>query len=84
MNSVPNTKMSDPTDLLFKVYVFLKPHSLEKILYRTLDSAQRACTHEDGEIEEWIATESSPRLRLVRSWVRLQSGAFVNEVIQVT
>jgi hypothetical protein len=75
--------MSDPADLLFKVYVFRKPHSLEKILYRTLDAAQRACTSADGEIEEWIAIESSPRLRLVRTWVRLPSGAFVNEVIRV-
>ena len=47
--------MSDPADILFKVYVFLKPHSLDKLIYRTLDAAQRACTSEDGEIEEWIA-----------------------------
>ncbi len=76
--------MSDPADVLFKVYVFLKPHSLDKLIYRTLDAAQRACTSEDGEIEEWIATESSPRLRRTRTWVRLRSGEFVNEVIRVS
>lgn len=63
-------------DVEFKIYIYIKPHTSDKILYRTFDAAQRACTHIDGEIEEWAAVEGAARLRYVCSWYRTHDGTF--------
>jgi hypothetical protein len=71
--------MSQPADVLFRIWIFTKPQTYDTILYRTFDAAARACTMEEGEIEEWAAVEGSPRLVLVATWIRTR-GDFVMQL----
>lgn len=72
--------MSLPAEALFRVWIYIKPTTSDKLLYRTLAAAQRACLHEDGEIEEWTAVEDSDRMVLLKRWIRLRSGQFVSQI----
>ena len=68
--------MSQPATVLFRIWIYLKPHTSDTLVYRTFEAALRACTVEDGEITEWIATEESPRMRPVCTWIR-RSGSWL-------
>lgn len=45
----------------------------ERLMYTTLDAAQRACSI-GGEIEEWHAYEGSARMQLVYLWTHTTAG----------
>ena len=70
MLSQPLNRMQQQTEIFTKVYVF------RTILYRTFDAASRACTMENGEIEEWICFAHLDRMHLTRTWTRLANGNF--------
>lgn len=58
-----------------RVWIYLKPHTEERLLYTSMDAAQRACAV-GGEIEEWHAYEDSDRMQLIYRWSRLEEGGF--------
>lgn len=69
--------MSQPAGILFRIWIYTKPQTFDMLLYRTFDAAVRACTAEEGEIDEWAAVEGSPRLILLSTWRRLHGGQWV-------
>jgi hypothetical protein len=58
-----------------RVWIYLKPHTEERLLYTSLESAQRACLV-GGEIEEWHAYEESDRMQLIYRWTRSMEAGF--------
>jgi hypothetical protein len=56
-----------------RVWIYLKPQTEERLMYTSLDAAQRACVV-GGEIEEWHAYEGSDRMRLIYLWCRTTAG----------
>lgn len=56
-----------------RVWIYIKPQMEERLLYTTLDAAQRACSV-GGEIEEWHAYEGSTRMRMIYLWARTTAG----------
>jgi hypothetical protein len=62
----------------FKIYIYLKPWSDDRIIYKTFDAAERACRR-GGVIQEWAchlgpgdarACGASDRFTLRNSWRR--------------
>jgi len=68
--------MSLPADTLFRIWILRKPQISDAVLYRTFDAAMRACCVAGAEVEEWVATETSPRLSRTVVWLRLSDGSF--------
>ena len=60
-------------NIVFKIFIYIKPVTHEKIVYRTFTAAERAC-RAGGEIEEWCALEDKDRMILSRMWRRYGTG----------
>ena len=56
-----------------RVWIYLKPQAEQRLLYTSLDAAQRACAV-GGEIEEWHAYDGADRMQLIYLWVRTEQG----------
>ena len=52
----------------FKIYIYVKPWSDDRIIYKSFEAAERACRR-GGVIEEWTSN-SSDRFILTNSWRR--------------
>ena len=61
----------------FRIYMYIKPFSYEHLIYRTFDSAERACRI-GGEIQEWTASEHINRLTCTNIWVRDITGILLS------
>jgi hypothetical protein len=69
-------------DILYKIYIYLKPITYEKIVYRSFTAAEKAC-RAGGEIEEWCATEGRDRMIFTRMWRRYGTGQLEETVMEV-
>ena len=53
----------------FKIYIYLKPWSDDRIIYKSFEAAEKACRR-GGVIQEWACNASSDRFTLRNSWRR--------------
>jgi hypothetical protein len=56
-----------------RVWIYLKPQTEQRLLYTSLDAAQRACSV-GGEIEEWHAYDTTERMQLIYLWTHTAQG----------
>jgi len=65
-----------PTNL--KVWLVWKPDGENLLIYRTLASAQKACTR-NSFIEEYLQDSGSERLRQICIWRPTKHGEFIRD-----